>query len=417
MKVPAMVTNPERRFGEDQDGSSDTDPEMPELIPVSRVVGFESAVVQDVSQSCMPRSLLCQSPVITLGFHSTSKPGVELGTVSDREAAGRVVSDDASMTGPDSSSVSGGPRAPPRFTKTGSTSFGARADALAAALDNLMPSVCPCDVPTIEDVDSGPSAVDLDVPVSVECRAATSDDFDAELAGVQQGLDEDTDSGSEAADSDAELGGDGAARADMVSGRRVRARSASAVPRGAPGVAPASTTVQSAVAWARRTANEYSAAQEDDEETAEASFGPRFKGLAPEDLTAVKSSWTLHSLANVRCPSTRESKLAAASLFDALSRRQTARGAPTSQPNEDGGASNANKDQKVSFRRPAAHAVEHQQLNQTIRGDDSNPGVRVMQECIAGSRKRKAETHERAGLPHSGRMDRKRPARAICADM
>lgn len=410
-----MVTHPERKVGKDEDGSSDTDPDMPELIPVPRVVVPASADAPDTNRSCMPRRLLCQTPGVTTWTRKSRHGALQRAApaVSNQEAAGRAAPEDASATGPNPSSPFGGLQLPPRLTMNGSTSFGARADALAAALDKMVPSVCPSDLPSAEEVDPGPVVADLDVPVSAECRAATSNDLDAELAGVRQGLDEDTDSESDAADSDAEPGADGAVVANVGGGRRTRAHPA-AVPRGAPAVAPASTTVRSAVASARRTANEYTASQEDDDEATETSFGPRFKGLAPEDLTSAKKTWTLHSLANVRCPSASESKLAAASLFDMLGRRQKARAPPTLQPSEDGCSVAADEGQKVSFRKRPAPVVSHQQSVKTTRCDESRPGERVMEECVVGSRKRKAPASERAGLPISFG---KRPSRAMCADM
>lgn len=399
--------------GRDGNDSSDTDPDMPELVPVPRIVAPELDRGRDSGRSCMPRTLLCQSG-ITLGSRPIRNHWAKQRTLpplTNPMATVNDMSGSVSAMRLDSSSLSGDTPAPLRFAMKVSTSFGERADALATALDKLLPSVCPSD-PPIAEIADGKSVADLDIPVEVGCQIATSNDFDAELAGVQQGLDEDTDSGSEGVDSDVDPEADGATLANPAGSRKPQARPVAAVPRGAPGVAPASKSVKSAVASARRTANEYAAAQEDDEIATDNSFGPRFKGLAPEELTVAKAAWSLHSLANVRCPSARESKRAAASILDEL----RARAAPGPQLGKNGGGRAADESQKPTFRRPQAHVVAHQQSIRTIKCDDSRPGSRVMEECMAGSRKRKAPAGE-LGASHIGDMDGKRPARSICADM
>jgi len=407
IKPSAMADFAASNVGRGSTDSSDTDPDMPELVPVPRIAASDFDRGHGSDRSCMPRTLLCQSgmtlgsrPICNHGARQQSLPSVTTPAATVNDMSGSV----SAMCSDSSSSLSGDAPAPLRFAIIGSTSFGERADALAAALDKESSSVCPPHAP-ISEIADGQSVADLDIPLQVGCQIATSNDIDAELAGVQQGLDEDTDSGSESVDSDVDPEADGASR-------KPQARRIAAAPRGAPSVAPASKSVKSAVASAQRTANEYAAAQEDDEIATDNSFGPRFKGLAPEELTAAKASWSLHSLADVRCPSARESRLAAVSILDEL----RARAAPGSQLGKKGGGRAADEREKSMFRRPEAHVVAHQHSIRTIKCDDSRPGSRVMEECIAGSRKRKAPAGE-LGVSHIRRMDGKRRAHAICADM
>jgi len=280
--------------------------------------------------------------------------------------------------------------------------FGPRANALAEALDSLQKSsdACkPIDGSAMERSSvSGSlevSACKLEEDSFVECSAASErllrrdrDELDLSFEGGDES------SSSEENDDEA----------STRSSKRRKMDGPNDVPPGAPSVAPAALAVAAAAAtfplescgrrWPKVAENATLAKKADTSETLgnETAFGPRFHGLCATELEKARSSWSLHSLADVRTMSSDENRRAAARLLVDLRKRRNA----TSDSTEVAPAAGDEGPCKPKFRkRSVVLGDDSTQHTSVTDGKDSRPlagGGRVMQECLAGSGPRRRDS-------------------------
>lgn len=436
-----MVAPKKRATPDAGDDSDATDPEMPELLPPEPpkypAVKSQAGKKRGAPGGLGPAALLqrlrdAAAAATSRAFVSPMLP--EIDEVTSPPARPGTQVQEPAITLPESPPRNAAPRMP-----TGGQAFGERANALAAVLDKLSPSL-----PTTEEASLEVLAADT-TPCTTRLKASCRwedclDEIEVSAAAKRKAaasLDEEWARGLEDTDSEEDEDDE---EDEGFSSPQKKAKAAAAVerekraakrrrtdkgevfqkPPGAPEVAPAAWQVRAAVAVAggEERAEATRVAQLPESAATGPSFGPRFQGLTETALAAVRSKWTLHSLADVQTTSSQDNQRAAASLFDELRKRREGGGAAATAAPE--GASQADSSPtaapgKPTFRRPpprelAAEAAERRAAGARML----SPGVFVAEECLAGvGRKKPSDTAvqpPRRSAPPS-------KVRAVCAGM
>ncbi|CAE7262178.1 NIP1-1 [Symbiodinium pilosum] len=275
--------------------------------------------------------------------------------------------------------------------------YGKRAGDLAAALDKITP-------PSLASVDSEALPAKKfrkycmegaleEVEVSKEARAKSAvslgDDFvDSEASESDDELDDNDDDEDECAPKKKKRKGPGHVKD---------------VPPGAPAAASASEEVLSAISSAEGAGDAVLPGG--------SSFGPRFSNLSQNELAAARSKWQLHSLAGTEQTSSEDNRKAAADLFAILRQRREAREGTATQTEEV-----AEAPSRPVFRRPRAKTAEAEAPPAATRTEAfSTPGVRILEECVAGSGQRVPGRRKAAeDVPVAVNAAKKRKTASVC---
>lgn len=307
----------------------------------------------------------------------------------------------------------------PLMSASGCPEFSKRAGALAAALDQLRPPeiASPLGGEAAEgscdsrdrpgDAGCAINVVDADDLLDITSAAKKLRACDDNLVDEP---DSDSSEGSEESEDEVAGDGEGGRSRNSVCKRRRRAVAPEHTlidrPPGAPAAAPASREVAAASADAEaravgrgrkrpRDADCNTAVKVDSGGVVAAkgvespptmqSFGPRFDGLNSNELSAVRSRWTLHSLEDVRQTSSQENQRAAALLMQQIrSRKQEVANNIDTRAKQLDTPSIAGK---PVFRRPNAR-IDSDAAPSGRVGLQSvalQPGLFVAQECLAGT--------------------------------
>jgi len=325
------------------------------------------------------------------------------------------------------------------FQLAGPNEFGQRAGSLAAALDCLSTLPGAVDGAVAEEVaaPTEPAGLTCDIPEEPEVeisaaaarRAACTGDAYQDVGGDLQDdsdsddVDDDEDGEAEVCDA-AKQPGIEKRKAKRAQRQRREERLPEERPRGAPDAEPASFDVLDAVTAAGGGACAVRAAPRSEKQKhgakAALDFGPRFQGLSSTAVAKAKASWKLYSLADVRESSSEDNRRAAATLLEDLRRRREQRegGASQDPPEETDCA------KKLVFRKPPRrdlNAPVASQAGSAATGNHASstvPGARVMEECLAGSKRRATgppgqETSAEATAPAAQQPPARR-RRTIC---
>jgi len=339
--------------------------------------------------------------------------------------------------------------APPQPSTSSSSDFAKRADALAAVLDQQQTMKVAATSDSTGKVELAHAPRDLDdhedgieVSTEAELRARQSVKLDEELAGMHEDSDSE-DNPDEDDDEDVDAvgnsGGDSASGHGHPSSQNTETRRKSAStetslpPPGAPPVAPASPLVKAAVDAAdkadakgcsalitRRSESRRCGGGEGD-----VSFGPRFQGLNPAELNDVRSRWSLHSLADVKITSKEGNQQVAADFFRELRERRERceRSAAMATASDertraswssggDGRSDTLTPAYKPTFRHPTSQGSERACKRSSGSGCGVAPGGLVMEECVAGVKRRSAAVN--SGGKASSCSASKKARRTVC---